>query len=528
MPDDLASTEELPEILRQILGRDGVIDDLETRALFSQDIWSKGETASFIAQPASAEELSRVVAAAHQRGIPLNPRGAGMSYTNGYTPDRGGVGIVDFNRMNRILEINTGDMYVTAQAGVTWKQLHEALKPHGVRTPFWGPLSGLTSTLGGGLSQNNAFFGAGTYGPTSDSVVSLAVVLADGTLVRTGTDATKGAKPFWRHYGPDLTGLFLGDAGALGHKAEVTFRLIPTPEHEDWASFEFTSRDACAKATADIARTGIACEVFGFDPHLTRVRLKRASLLSDVKTLGNVITGQGSLLKGIAEGARIAAAGRTFLDNGTWSLHFVVEGRSKAGIADDMRRLKQMCTGHGGKETENSIPKIIRSNPFGPLNNMLGPAGERWVPVHGIVPMSEGPNTWGEIEAYFSDLKPEFDKHGIETGYLVTTLSTNGYLIEPVFIWPEARLRIHEVSVEADWLKKLKQFPENPEATAMVKQARQGVIDIFARHGAAHFQIGRSYPYKSYRSAETLALLERIKAAVDPDGVVNPGALGLD
>ncbi len=528
MADDLTASRALTDILRQLLGTDAVSDDAQTCRLFSQDIWSKGETADFIVRPGSVEDLCRAAAAAHQYGVALNPRGAGMSYTSGYTPDRPGAGILDFSRLDRITEINTKDMYVTAQTGVTWKQLYDALKPHGVRTPFWGPLSGLTSTLGGGLSQNNAFFGAGTYGPTSDSVTCLTVVLSDGTLVRTGTAGTQGGKPFWRHYGPDLTGLFLGDAGALGYKAEVTFRLIPLPEHEDWASFEFNSRDDCASAAADIARCGMACEVFGFDPQLTRVRLKRASLISDMKALGNVIRGQGSLLKGLVEGAKVAAAGRSFLDHTTWSLHFVVEGRSRAGIAEDMQRLKAICTGHGGAEAENSIPKIIRANPFGPLNNMLGPMGERWVPVHGIVPLSEGAATWKEIEDYFGSLGAEFEAHGIETGYLMTTLSTNGFLIEPVFLWPEAIFEIHETSVDADWLKKMKRFAENPAATELVRQARQGVIDIFSRHGAAHFQIGRSYPYAPQRSAETLSLLKRIKAAVDPDGVVNPGALGLE
>lgn len=527
MPDTQTDTSDLHDILRQVLGEAGFVEDEAARALMSQDIWAKGETAAFIAAPDSLDALQRTVAAAHARGVALNPRGGGMSYTSGYTPDRAGIGILDFSRLSRILEVNADDMYVTAEAGATWKQLHDALKPHGLRTPFWGPLSGLSSTLGGGLSQNNAFFGAGTYGPTSDSVTSLAVVLADGTLVRTGTGGTTGASPFWRHFGPDLTGLFLGDAGALGHKAEVTFRLIPAPEHEAWASFEFDGREACAEATAEIARQGLACEVFGFDPNLTRVRLKRASLLADVKTLGKVIGGQGSLLKGLKEGAKIAMAGRDFMEANTWSLHLVVEGRSAAGVREDMDRLKAICEARDGKETENSIPKIIRSNPFTPLNNMLGPEGERWVPVHGIVPLSKGPAVWGAIEALFETMHRRFETHRIETGFLVTTLSTNGYLIEPVFLWPEERFAIHEASVEADWLARLPRHDPNPEATALVAEARQAVIDIFTAHGGAHFQVGRAYPYREARNPAAFALLETIKAAIDPEGRVNPGALGL-
>jgi len=519
--------DELTGVLRQLLGPDGMSTAPDTRALMSQDIWSKGKDADFVARPTSLEQLQRAVAAAHERGFALNPRGGGMSYTNGYTPDREHVGILDMTGLDRVVEINADDMYVTVEAGCTWKTLNDALAVKGLRTPFWGPLSGLTSTIGGGLSQNNAFFGAGTYGPTADSVTSVAVVLADGTLVRTGTGGSANGKPFWRHYGPDLTGLFLGDGGAFGHKAEASFRLIRAPEHEDWASFEFVSREACALAMAGMAREGLACELFGFDPNLQRVRMARASLDSDIKTLGKVVRGQGSLLKGLKEGARIALAGRGFMDEAAYSLHLVVEGRSKPGVAADLDRLRAIARRHGAKEIENSIPKIIRANPFTPLNNMLGPGGERWVPVHGIVPLSEGPATWAEIDELFTSAEAELEAHGVLTGYLVTSLSTTGYLIEPVFIWPEELFAIHEESVEASWLAKLPRHAPNPEATAFVGGLREQVIDIFRRRGGAHFQVGRCYPYAASRMPGTRVLVERLKAVLDPDGRLNPGVLGL-
>lgn len=514
-------------LLKQILGAEGFKDDQAARELLSQDIWSAGVTADFIAAPASVEELQKVVTACHEHGVALNPRGGGMSYTSSYTPDRAGVGMLDLSRLNRIVEINKDAMYVTVEAGVTWKQLYDALKPLGLRTPFWGPLSGLNSTIGGGLSQGNAIFGAGIYGTTADSVTGVKVILADGTLVRTGTGATKVGKPFWRYYGPDLTGLFCGDSGALGFKAEITFRLIPWPEFEDWASYEFSSREACAKAMAAVARENVACEVFGFDPNLTRVRLKRASLAADTKTLTNVIKAQGNLLKGLQEGAKIALAGRNFMEADSWSLHLVVEGRSKAGVADDMKRVKAACESVGGKETENSIPKIVRANPFTAPNTILGAEGERWVPVHGIVSTEDGPKVWAALEDYFASISDVIEKYKIQHGFLITTLGTTGYLIEPVFMWPEELLAIHEDTVEAGYLKKLPRYAANPEATAAVAKARRGVVDLFDSFGAAHFQIGRCYPYSEVIDAQTLNLLKAIKSAVDPNGTVNPGALGL-
>ena len=82
-------------------------------------------------------------------------------------------------------------MVVTVEPGCTWAALDAALKPLGLRTPFWGPMSGLASTIGGGLSQLNAMLGAGHYGTSSESVVALTMVLGDGSILRTGARGTR-------------------------------------------------------------------------------------------------------------------------------------------------------------------------------------------------------------------------------------------------------------------------------------------------------------------------------------------------
>jgi hypothetical protein len=515
--------------LTQILGTEGLSEDQSHRALFSEDIWAKGELADFVITPTTTQQLADAVAIAHRAKMPLNPRGGGMSYTKGYTPDRSGTAMLDLSQMDQILNINKDDMTVTVQAGVTWASLYDALAPLGLRTPFWGPLSGLSSTIGGGLSQNNAFFGASAYGPSTDSVTSLTVVLADATIVKTGTAASPKGKPFWRQYGPDLTGLFLADAGAFGYKAEATLRLIPLPSDEDHASFEFENAEHWSNAMAEMGRLGFACELFGFDPNLQVVRMKRASLAADFKTLGNVVTkAKGGLLKGLKDGAKVVMSGRNFIDDAAYSLHWIVEGYSAGEVTGKMSVLKTIAARHGGKEIENSIPKIMRTNPFGPLNTILGPQGERWVPIHGIVSMGDGPACVAALDKMFADMKPELEKEGVITGYLMTTLSTNGYLIEPVFIWPEEIHPIHEKTVEPSTLKRVKRFAANPDATALVAETRQKVMDIFTEFGAAHFQIGRTYPYYDNLSDEAKTVLDGLKALLDPDGLVNAGSLGLN
>lgn len=525
---ETATAPDFLEALAQAVGRDQVATGEAARALYSEDVWTRGARVDAVVSPLSVDAAVEAVRLCAEAGQPIYPRGGGMSYTAGFLAEAPGGVCLDTARLDRVIEINTDDMYVRVEAGCTWKTLHEALKPTGLRPPFWGPLSGISSTIGGGVSQNNAFFGAGVHGPTADSVLSIAVALPDGSILRTGTaGADAEAKPFFRHYGPDLTGLFCGDAGALGIKLEITLRLIPAPAHERWGSFSFKDRDACARAMAALGRTGLACEVFGFDPGLTAVRMKRASLMADAKTLGKVVTGQGNLLKGVAEGAKMALAGRSFLKDADYNLHFVAEGASKAGVDEAFAELAAACEAEGGRSVEPTIPKVIRAHPFTPLNNMIGPNAERWVPVHGIVAMSEGPACWAEIEAYFATLKDRFEAHEVTTGFLITTLSTTGYLIEPVFLWPEALFALHEQSVEAGYLKGLARQKPVPGATDLVAEARQGVVDIFTRYGAAHFQVGRTYPLAKTRAPANLALLKAIKAALDPDNLINPGALGL-
>jgi D-lactate dehydrogenase (cytochrome) len=524
---DLPARSASADAFRQILGADAVSDDLARRTLFSQDIFRAGESiAELVVAPHDIASLSRAVAEATGRHMAVAIRGGGMSYTAGYIPGAAPTVMIDLSQMDRVLEVSANDMTVTVEAGCTWKTLYETLKPLGLRTPFWGPLSGISSTIGGGLSQLNAIFGAGHYGTTSESVIGVAVVLADGQLLRTGA-AGVGPHPFYRHYGPDLTGLFCGDAGAFGVKAEITLRLIRTPAFEDCVSFAFAEAPALFEAAAEITRAGITCELIGFDPALADVRVRRASILSGVMAMGSVVKGGSTLAKGMKDAFKMAVAGRGFLSQSEWSLHLVAEGRSQAAVAADLTEVRRIALAAGGRETEATIPRVIRAQPFTPLNNILGPDGERWVPIHGIVALSQAEPCRQAIEALFAGLAPRFEAAGIYTGMMLTTLSTNAFLIEPVFFWPEARREIHEATVEDGMLAKLRKYDANPAATALVAEARRSVVSVFETFGAAHFQVGRTYPWMASRDAASQTMVRALKAAADPTGQLNPGGLGL-
>ncbi len=518
---------ELAEVLGRIVGAQNVHLDETRRRLHSQDIWQQaGAVVALVVAPCSTDETAQIVRAIHESGFAIAPRGAGMSYTGGYVPAGERTVSLDMSRMNSILRVSRDDMVVTVQAGVTWKALGEALAPLGLRTPFWGPMSGLKSTIGGGVSQLNAMFGAGQYGTSSESLVALSVVLADGRVLRTGARGADGDTPFYRHFGPDLAGLFCGDCGVFGVKTEITLRLMAAPPHEDHASFSFPTGGSLLHAMAAIARAGIACETCAFDPGLTSVRLARASLSADVKTLGAVISKEKSIAHGLFAAAKMALGGRKFVEADEYPLHVVCEGRSAAGVRADMAALRRLAVAEGGVEIANTIAKVIRAMPFPEMNSMVGPTGEAWVPIHGVVSLSSAPRILAEIHAVYAELAAAHAAAGVKTGFLFTTMSSNAIIIEPVFFWPEGWRDIHAAAITPAHLARLTQRPPNPQAREVVMQTRRAVLAIFARHGAGHFQIGRTYPYRESRDAASIGLLDAIKHFADPSVQLNPGVLG--
>ena len=515
--------------LERVLGRDYVITDRAEREFYSTDVYRSGELPAAIIRPGSTEDLARALKAIAPSGLPVVPRGGGMSYTDGYLPKRANSIMVDMLRMDRVIQINPDDCYVTVECGATWKGLFDALAPRGVRTPYWGPLSGLRSSVGGALSQGSIFLGSGRYGAAADSVIGLDVVLVDGTILKLGSHANQNGDPFYRQVGPDTLGMFLSDCGALGIKATATFRLVRPQPVSRFLSFSFPGDKHAAlfASMAEVARTDVVSEQFGFDPGLQKVRLKRVSLSEDVKSLGKAVKAAGGLLKGIKEGAKIVMAGRDFLEEGTFSVHLSVDGRDDADADAKAKIVREIMTKGGGEEASNTIPKVMRANPFAELNSMLGPNGERWVPVHGTVPFSKAAKMYEICEAVFARHQSVLEKFDIDHGYLTCTVSNAGTLLEPVLYWPDARNAFHERVLDQDYLGKLEKYAPNPEAFAAVHKIREDLAEAFMQAGAVSFQLGKFYYYQQGLAPSTSQLLTQLKHIFDPAGRMNPGSLGL-
>ncbi|WP_448585316.1 FAD-binding oxidoreductase [Thermaurantiacus sp.] len=514
------STTAFLDRLVAIVGPDHVLTGEDDRRFYATDVLRAVEVPLAVVRPGSVEELAAVVAAAHAARAPVVVRGGGASYTDGYTHARPGGITIDPSRLKAIA-VDATNAVVTVEAGVTWAELRDALLPQGLRTPFFGPFSGLAATVAGSMSQHSISHGTGIWGVSAESLVGFDLVTGTGELLSTGT-------PFFRFYGPDLAGLFTGDCGALGVKARVRLKLIRRREAFEALSFNFTSFEAMHAAMQAVAVEALDDENFGLDATLQQGQIGRQKgVAAKAGIAGQVLRGQGSIGAGVKALAKMAIAGERDLKRATYAVHYLAEGVSPAEARDRAARIRELARGEGGEEIPNSVPTVVRAMPFAPLTNTLGPKGERWVPFHALLAHDRVVDFHAALEAHLSANRAAMEALGIIPGRMFMSVGPNAFVYEPTFYWPDARSIYHERVVPADHLASLAAYPENLRARGEVMRLKAEIIALMEAHGAAHFQVGRVYPWLASRDGPSVRLVRAIKAALDPAGILNPGALGL-
>lgn len=197
--------------------------------------------------PKTAEEVSRVMAFANEHRIPVTPFGAGTSLEGHVIPVQGGISL-DLTLMNNIIDIRPDDFLAIVEPGVTRLQLNQELKPYGL---FFPVDPGADATIGGMAATNASGTNCVKYGVMRDQVLGLEVVLADGSVMQTGSLAVKSSA------GYDLTGLFVGSEGTLGVFTRLIVRLHGIPEATNAIKVCFPSLEAAAEAAFAILRSGV-------------------------------------------------------------------------------------------------------------------------------------------------------------------------------------------------------------------------------------------------------------------------------
>ena len=512
--------------LSALIGEHNVLTDVVERTFYSTDIYNVGQLPLAVVRPNSTNDIAQIIQLCIPHGVAVIPRGGGASYTDGYLPIGSKSIILDTLRMNRIVEINERDMYVIVQPGVTWATLNAALAPKGLRTPFYGPFSGLAATVGGSLSQNSVTWGSGVFGISGETTLGVEVVLGTSAVLRTGSWGAANSVPFLRSYGPDITGLFMGDCGALGIKTQISLRLIPRSTHVMGLSFGFPDFNTMASALEAAAKQGLNLTNFGLDPALQAGQLGKADIATSFQSALAVWKTSRGFWDGTLQLFKLIFAGRNFLKGAVFSAHWVVDGIDDESCRAAIARLRKVIQPFGA-EVPSTIPTVVQAMPFMPLYNVRGPSGERWVPVHGLLPFSRVAAFREEILKFYAQYELEMKLLKIRYGAMFTTVGTNAFLYEPVFYWDDELNITQERLMPEGFAATLPKFEANAEGRSLVDTMKHGLVDIFQRHGAAHLQIGKFYPYMRGRDPTSAELMRNLKKLLDPQNCLNPGSLGL-
>ncbi|KAH6697713.1 D-lactate dehydrogenase [Verticillium dahliae] len=197
--------------------------------------------------PSSTEDVAAIMKVCHRRRIPVVGYSGGTSLEGHFVPTRGGV-CVDFGRMNKVLALHEADLDVVVQPAVGWEALNDQLGASGLFfPPDPGPGAMIGGMVGTGCSGTNAY----RYGTMREWVLSLTVVLADGTVIKTRQRPRKSSA------GYDLTKLFIGSEGTLGLVTEATLKVTVKPASTSVAVATFPSIRHAANCVARVVGAGV-------------------------------------------------------------------------------------------------------------------------------------------------------------------------------------------------------------------------------------------------------------------------------
>lgn len=213
------------EQLKTIVGGQNVLTELEECYVYALDATNKQNVENLpdvVVFVETTEQVQKIVKIAYEKNIPIVPRAAGTNLVGACITLKGGI-VMNFSKMNKILEINQENLTARVQSGVVIGDLQAAVEKIGLAYPP-DPSNLKVSTIAGSIALSSGGPRTFKYGTTKDYVIDLKIVLADGQIINTGSNTAKNST------GYHLSQLFIGSEGTLGIIVEATLRLIPKPE----------------------------------------------------------------------------------------------------------------------------------------------------------------------------------------------------------------------------------------------------------------------------------------------------------
>jgi glycolate oxidase len=235
--------------IKNIVGKENVAEDKETRICYSYDATNLRYLPDLIVYPFNREQISAILKLANEARFPVIPRGAGTGFTGGTLPVEGGVVLV-LTKMNRVLQIDPENLVAVVEPGVVTYHLQQEVEKIGLFYPP-DPASLKSSTIGGNVAECAGGPRAVKYGVTKDYVLGLEVVLPTGEIITTGVQTVKSV------VGYDLTKLLVGSEGTLGIITKIILRLLPLPKAKRTMLAMFPNIEAAATTVSQIISSRI-------------------------------------------------------------------------------------------------------------------------------------------------------------------------------------------------------------------------------------------------------------------------------
>ena len=454
--------DKLAEYLAGALGRDNVIIDRDIMERYSRD-----ETSDLSGQPdivvraKSAADVSNVFKICSRLKVPVTPRGAGTGVTGGAIPVRGGV-VLSLEMMNRIIEIDRENMVAVVEPGVITGRLQEAALENGLMYPP-DPASLDSCSIGGNVAEGAGGPRAVKYGTTKDYVLGLEFVLPDGTIINTGGKYVKNAT------GYNLTGILTGSEGTLAVITKIYLRLIPAPQEVLDILVPFQSiRDALELVSKLILGRIIPAAIEFMDEDAVKF-----------------------VKKFLKEEMPFPDAGALLL--------IQIDGDSEDEIMNHLEKIKKYLNDDSvfvasAKNQRERLWKARRS-----IREAIEHESRVFLSEDTVVPRSEIPKFLTEVKQYFNS-----------KGLVSAMFGHAG----------DGNVHIDVLKCDMDYDDWKKIVPEIKKNLYKIAVAHGGTLT--GEHGIGVLR--RDYLDIAV-SKEQIELLKRIKAAFDPENILNPGKI---
>ena len=464
------STDSLSEELRGEIGTDRVIDDPNELVCYSYDASFLSMLAprlpDVVVKPRSVEDVSRTCSFAFQRGVPVTPRGAATGQAGGALPTRGGI-VLDMTQMDRVIELAAADLQVLVEPGIVHADLNIFLAKHGLIFPP-DPGSSRMCTVGGMVANNSRGMRAIKYGSTGDYVLGLTVVLADGTVIETGSI---GSRALQSSSGLELTKLFVGSEGLLGVICGLRLKVVPIPSSKGIVMASFDRLEAAGEAVLAVLQAGI---------------LPSAIEILDESAIKAVNIYRPAIALPPAEAI----------------LLYEVDGNAPS-VSHDVREIARVIDASAASVEWSDEPKRVAAlwearSVVGAASGMIRPGAARVYAGEDIcVPLHKVPATLRAIQ----DLAREYDLLVVTYGHIAS-----GNIHPAPVIDVNDRDEVSRVLEFADQIHKL---------------ARKMDGTVTGEHGVGLTRIG----YMAEEHGPTLDVMRTVKQSVDPKWILNPGKL---